>query len=213
VRIGILLLGAYVVGSIPFGIIVGRAWRGVDVRQYGSGNIGFANVLRVLGWGPAAVVLVGDALKGAAPLLVGRSLLQQWAVPDPELVLLAVGLAPILGHTFSVFLGFRGGRAVTTTGGVLLGLCWPAALIGLAVWLGAVGLTRYISVGSMAAAISVPAYMAASGARWEWIVFWVAIAALVIARHNANISRLLQGREAKIGQKVVTGQDRGTGDA
>lgn len=202
-HVGLLLFGAYLVGSIPFGVIVGRAWRGVDVRRYGSGNIGFANALRVLGWGPAAVVLVGDALKGAAPVLVGRSLLRQWGVPDPQLVLLAVGLAPILGHTFSVFLGFRGGRAVTTTGGVLLGLCWPAALIGVAVWLAAVGLTRYISVASMAAAVSVPAYIAASGARWEWIVFWVAIAALVIARHSANISRLLQGKETKIGQKVA----------
>jgi glycerol-3-phosphate acyltransferase PlsY len=201
-RIALLLLGSYLVGSIPFGVIVGRLWRGVDVRKYGSGNIGFSNVLRVLGWKPAALVLVADALKGLAPMLVARSLLNAWAVPEIDLWLLAVAIAPILGHSFSLFLGFRGGRAVTTAGGVLLGFTWPGAAIALATWLVLVGLTRYISVGSMAAASSVPAYMALSGKRWEWIVFWCAVAALVILRHRPNVARLLSGTEIKIGQKV-----------
>jgi glycerol-3-phosphate acyltransferase PlsY len=207
-RIALLLIAAYLVGSLPFGIIVGRAWRGVDVRKYGSGNIGFSNVLRVLGWGPAAVVLIGDVLKGMLPVLAGRAVLGAWAVPEPDLWVLAVGLAPIIGHTFSVFLGFTGGRAVATAGGVLLGMSWPTALVGLAVWLLAVGLSRYISVGSMAAAASVPICMAARGARWEWGAFWSAVAALVIARHIPNLGRLLTGTEAKIGQRVDLGSDK-----
>lgn len=202
-RISLLLVSSYLVGSIPFGVIVGRAWRGVDVRKYGSGNIGFSNVLRVLGWQPASVVLLGDAAKGLIPMLVARAAFRAWNLREPDLWLLAVALAAILGHTFSVFLGFRGGRAVTTTGGVLLGLCWPAALIGLAIWLTLVGITRYISVGSMAAAASVPVYMLLSGRRWEWLAFWSAVAALVILRHTPNIRRLLSGTEAKIGQRVV----------
>ena len=201
-RIALLLLGAYLIGSIPFGVIVGRRWRGVDGRKYGSGNIGFSNVLRVLGWRPAALVLAADALKGLVPVLVGRWLLTTWRVPEIDLWLLAVALAPILGHSFSIFIGFRGGRAVTTTTGVLFGLAPLGAAIAVAIWFALVGLTRYISVGSMAAAVSVPVYMALSGKRWEWIVFWCAVAALVILRHLPNIGRLLSGTEIKIGQTV-----------
>ncbi len=204
-RIALLLLGGYLVGSIPFGVIVGRAWKGVDVRAFGSGNIGFANVLRVLGPGPAAVVLLGDALKGYLPVAVGRSLLGRSfapALPYADLWLLAVALAPILGHSFSIFLKFRGGRAVATTGGVLLAMCWPAALVGVGVWLLVVALTRYISLGSMLAACSVPVYMLLTRQRWEWLAFWCAIAALVVIRHTPNIKRLLAGKEAKMGQKA-----------
>ena len=201
-KVGLLLAGSYLVGSIPFGVLIGRAWRGVDVRKHGSGNIGFANVLRVLGPGPAFVVLLGDAAKGLAPVLVGRALLHSWSVPEPDLWLLAVALAPILGHSFSVFLGFRGGRAVATTAGALLGMCWPAALVAVGVWLLVAGATRYISLGSMFAAGAVPLYLALSGARFEWGLFWSAVAGLVIARHIPNLGRLLEGTEAKIGQKV-----------
>jgi len=199
-KIALLLIAGYLVGSIPFGVIVGRACRGVDVRKYGSGNIGFANVLRVLGPGPAAVVLAGDALKGCLPVVAGRVLLTGWGVHD--LWLLAVGLAAILGHSFSIFLRFRGGRAVATTGGVLLAMCWPAALVGLGVWLLVVGLTRYISLASMSAAAAVPIYMALTGARLESGLFWTAIGALVILRHLSNIKRLLAATEAKIGERA-----------
>jgi len=204
-RVATLLTLSYLCGSIPFGVIVGRLLRGVDVRKYGSGNIGFSNVLRVLGPGPAGIVLVGDALKGFLPVLAGRALLPRWSVTDLDLALLAVAFAPILGHSFSIFLRFQGGRAVTTTGGVLLGLCWPAALISLAVWLLLVGLTRYISVGSIAAAVSVPIYMIVADKRWEWVAFWSLVAALVILRHIPNIGRLLARKETRIGQKVEPG--------
>jgi len=203
-RIALVIIGGYLVGSIPFGVIIGRAWRGVDVRQYGSRNIGFSNVLRVLGPGPAFVVLLGDVLKGAAPVLAGRALLRAWGAPDADLWALPVALAPILGHSFSIFLRFRGGRGVATTLGVLFGISWPAALIGLGVWLALVAATRYISVGSIVAAAAVPAYMVAAGKRWEWWAFWGAVALLVILRHIPNMGRLLKGTEAKIGQTVST---------
>jgi glycerol-3-phosphate acyltransferase PlsY len=199
--IAVLLLCSYLLGSIPFGMIVGRA-RGVDIRRQGSGNIGATNVLRVLGPWPAALVLAGDVTKGLVPVLVGRALLRTWAVPQADLWVLAVALAPILGHTFSVFLRFRGGRAVATTLGALLGMSWPAGVIGLCIWIVVVGLTRYISLASIIASPFVPVYLALSGNRLAWCVFWAAIAALIIARHIPNIGRLLEGTEPKIGEGV-----------
>jgi len=119
-----------------------------------------------------------------------------------------VTVAPILGHSFSVFLAFRGGRAVATTCGALLGMCWPAGLVGLGTWGIVVGITRYISVGSIVAAASVPIYLAAIGVRWEWAAFWTFAAGLIILRHIPNLARLLQGTEVKIGQRVgVPGED------
>ena len=199
--IAVLLLYSYLLGSIPFGVIVGRA-RGVDIRQHGSGNIGATNVLRVLGPGPAALVFAGDVTKGLVPVLVGQALLRSWAVPRADLWVLAVALAPILGHTFSVFLRFRGGRAVATTLGALLGMSWLAGVIGLCIWIVVVGLTRYISLASIIASPSVPVYLALSGNRPAWCIFWAAIAALIIARHIPNIRRLLEGTEPKIGEGV-----------
>ena len=201
-RLLAIIFGGYLVGSLPFGVIIGRAWKGVDIRQYGSGNIGFSNALRVLGWKPAAVVFIGDALKGIVPVVLGQALLRTWNVPRADLWLLLVGLAPILGHSFSVFLRFRGGRAVTTTLGVLIGLCWQAALVALVSWLVVVAITRYISLGSIVAAISVPTYMFLSGKSRDWLILWSAVSLLVILRHLPNMKRLVKGTEVKIGEKV-----------
>lgn len=201
-RLLLLLGAAYLLGSIPFGVLISRA-RGVDIRRLGSGNIGFSNVLRTLGPRPAAIVLLADVAKGALPVLAGRPLLVRWGLADPDLWVLALALAPIAGHSFSVFLGFQGGRAVATTLGVLLAMAWPAALLGLGVWVLLVATTRYISVGSMAGAAAVPIYLAWAGVRWEWLAFWCAIAALVIFRHVPNLQRLLAGTEARIGERVA----------
>ena len=201
-RLLAIILGGYLVGSLPFGVIIGRAWKGVDIRQYGSGNIGFSNALRVLGWKPAAVVFIGDALKGIVPVVLGQALLSTWHAPRADLWLLLVGLAPILGHSFSVFLRFRGGRAVTTTLGVLIGLCWQAALVALVSWLVVVAITRYISLGSIVAALSVPTYMFLSGKSRDWLILWCVVSLLVILRHLPNMKRLVKGTEVKIGEKV-----------
>ncbi len=200
-RIALLIAGSYLLGSVPFGVMVGRL-RGVDVRRYGSGNIGFSNVLRVLGPGPASLVLIADVLKGAIPVCFGRYWVPSIVDAEPARWLLLVALAPIVGHTFSVFLGFRGGRAVATTLGALLGMNWLAGVVGLGVWILVVGVTRYISAASIVAASSVPIFMAVTGERLEWTIFWTAIAALIIARHIPNLGRLIEGTESKIGEKV-----------
>jgi len=202
--IALVLVGSYLVGSIPFGVIVGRA-RGVDIRKHGSGNIGATNVLRLLGPGPAAAVFVGDTVKGIIPVLLGGRLIDGWALPRVDLWLMALALAPILGHSFSIFLRFRGGRAVATTLGVLLGMSWQAGLAGLGMFVLLVALTRYVSIASIGASASVPIYLAATGARPAWAGFWTAIAALIIARHIPNIGRILDGTEPKIGQRAATG--------
>jgi glycerol-3-phosphate acyltransferase PlsY len=199
--LGLFLAAAYLLGSIPFGFLVGRT-RGVDVTKHGSGNIGFSNVLRLLGPGPASAVLVADVLKGAIPVYVGRLWLPSLAHSDSALWMLTVAVAPILGHTFSVFLKFRGGRAVATTLGALLGMNWLAGLVAMAVWIVVVGLTRYISAASIAACAAVPVFMALIGDRLEWTLFWTAIASLIILRHVPNIRRLVEGTESKIGQRL-----------
>ena len=199
--LGAFLVAAYLLGSIPFGFLVGRT-RGVDVTKHGSGNIGFSNVLRLLGPGPASAVLVADVLKGAIPVYVGRLWLPSLTESDPAHWVLVVAVAPILGHTFSVFLKFRGGRAVATTLGVLLGMDWLAGLLGVGVWIAVVAVTRYISVASIAACCVVPVFMALRDVRLEWVLFWTAIGGLIILRHIPNIGRLLEGRESKIGQRV-----------
>jgi len=206
-KVALLMGASYLLGSIPFGVLVGRS-RGVDVRKHGSGNIGFSNVLRVLGPGPASLVFVADVLKGAVPVLAGRWLLPAWEVEQADLWLLAVGSTPILGHTFSIFLGFRGGRAVATTLGVLLGMVWQAAVLGLGVWILVVAATRYISAASIAAAVTVPVYLALVGVRGEWAAFWTAVGALIIARHIPNLGRLMEGTESKIGERVTTEEGR-----
>jgi glycerol-3-phosphate acyltransferase PlsY len=200
-KIAVWVLASYLLGSIPFGFLIGRT-RGVDVTRQGSGNIGFSNVLRVLGPGPAAVVLIADVLKGAIPVYFGRYWLAEIVEGRPALWLLAIALAPILGHTFSVFLRFRGGRAVATTLGALLGMNWLAGVVGIGVWIVVVTVTRYISAASIAAASFVPIFMAVTGVSLEWTFFWTAVAALVIARHIPNLGRLIDGTESKIGEKV-----------
>jgi hypothetical protein len=130
-RLIALGLGAYLLGSIPFGVIVGRRWKGVDVRQLGSGNIGFANVLRTVGWGPAVVVFVCDTAKGYLPVLAARFVTVGWTYPEASVVL--IGVLAVSGHVFPPWLRFRGGRAVLTSLGVLVGIAPWVALAGLRV--------------------------------------------------------------------------------
>lgn len=205
----LLILGGYLFGSIPFGVLIGRAWRGVDIRELGSGNIGFTNAFRVLGWKPASVVLLTDVFKGLLPVLVARHVLTRSGLGNAELWLLPIALAPILGHCFSVFLGFRGGRAIATTLGVLLGLAPLAGLCGLGAWLIVVAITRYVSLASILAAATVPATVALTHARWELVAFWGVIATFIIYRHRPNIARLLAGTEAKFGQTTAAEEPKG----
>ncbi|GIW00009.1 glycerol-3-phosphate 1-O-acyltransferase PlsY [Roseiflexus sp.] len=187
-----LILTAYLAGSIPFSLLVARA-RGVDLRVAGSGNVGAANVWRTCGFGAFLLALSGDVLKGALPTFAAQML------NVPPLAVVTVGAAAMLGHARSVFLGFRGGKAVATGGGALLAMAPLVALAGLAVWGATFSIVRISSVASLAAAAAcavVAAVFFAQGALpMTYALFvWGAVVAILLL-HRANIRRLRAGAE------------------
>jgi glycerol-3-phosphate acyltransferase PlsY len=188
-----LVLG-YCLGSIPFGLVLTRLAGVGDLRSIGSGNIGATNVLRTGRKGLAAATLALDALKATLAIVLS------WWVFGPPTVLAAAAGA-ILGHMYPVWLKFRGGKGVATYLGALIGLAWPAAIVFAVVWLAVAALTRYSSVAALAATVASPIAMAAIGESGAAVVF-VALSALVWFKHSANIVRLLNGSETKIGQKT-----------
>lgn len=203
-----LMAAAYLVGSIPFAFLIGRC-RGVDIRAVGSGNVGATNVARTLGlgWGVATFLL--DAAKGWLPAALGPSLCERWSgVAPPPALGLAFGVAAVMGHAWPVWLRFRGGKGVATTAGVLVGIAPAAAAVGLGVWVVAAAGTRYVSVGSMAAALTVPiaawALYGRTDAWRPWLL--TGLGALIIWRHRSNIARLLAGTEP------AWGRPRGDGE-
>lgn len=183
-----LIIGAYLFGSIPTGLLLGKAF-GVDIRATGSGNIGATNVYRTLGRRIGIATLAGDCLKGLLPVLLARYL----AVGESWIV--AVGLAAFLGHVYTVFLGFKGGKGVATALGVFLGIAPLAVLAALGVFVVVVAIWRYISLASITAAALMPVIIAAMGQKPPVIAMTFFIAALVIYKHRENIHRLLAGTE------------------
>jgi len=182
---------AYLLGSIPFGLILTRFAGLGDVRQLGSGNIGATNVLRTGRKGLAAATLILDAGKGAIAVVVARGF-------GPEFAAVAA-LAAVLGHLFPVWLGFKGGKGVATSAGVLLAYNLPVALLTIATWLVVALLLRYSSLAALAAAVLAPICAWAFGPRAMVPIAVVgAIALLVVVRHAGNIGRLMRGEEAKI---------------
>lgn len=194
VLLGALAIG-YVLGSIPFGLLLTRLTGGPDIRDIGSGNIGATNVLRTGRKGLAAATLVGDMLKGTAAVVLTRSLFG----PDAAI---AGGLGAFAGHLFPVWLGFKGGKGVATFIGVLLGFSWIAAVIYGAVWIGVAAVTRYSSLSGLLACAAAPAVLWALGKPAAATLFFV-MAALVVVMHRANIARLIAGTETKIGRSAV----------
>lgn len=195
--LALLLLCSYLLGAIPIGLIVGRLIKGIDIRQHGSGNIGATNVWRVLGpfWGSLTFAL--DTAKGLTPVLLAHHLL-----PHLFWLPVAAGMLAIMGHNFSVFLGFRGGKGVATTLGVACGLSWQAALIGLIVWLIVLALTRYISLASLIGTpIGAICLWAFNGWNWVYGLFALLAAVFVIVKHRPNMQRLRAGTEPKAWQK------------
>ncbi len=197
--IAILLIGSYILGSIPFGLLIVRAWCGIDIRKYGSGNIGATNVLRTAGKGAAAVVFVADVLKGFLPVLIAKNLF-----PGVEWIPVTAGLMALVGHTASIFLKFRGGKGVATGLGIYIGLNPIVAGIGFVVWVLIVLATKYVSVASIAAAISIPVMFFIVRAPLPDKVFALFATVYVIVKHRSNIRRLIQGNEAKWGEKAKT---------
>jgi glycerol-3-phosphate acyltransferase PlsY len=193
----VAVAAAYLVGAIPVGFLVGRAVGGLDIRRHGSGNIGTTNVLRTLGRLPAALTLVGDVAKGYGAVAIAGALV------DGEPAGTAVAaVGAVIGNCWPVYLGFRGGKGVATALGVFLRLMPLALLPAAAAWLAAVALLRYVSLGSMLAAVAVPAGALAWGYPRPSVAAGVAVALIVLGRHRDNIARLLAGTERRLGQRV-----------
>ncbi len=183
---------AYLIGSIPSGLILGKLFWHTDLRQYGSHNIGATNAWRTLGKIPGLIVFLADSFKGQAGVLLGLYLI------DTPLAAVIGGLFAIIGHSFSIFLRFRGGKGVATSLGVLTMLMGNVTLLVFAVWLAIVYMTRYVSLGSVVAGFLTPILAALFSYPMEYIVFTVIAAFLVIVRHRENIKRLMNGTENKI---------------
>jgi len=192
----VLVVLAYLLGSVPFGVLIARLASDVDLRRVGSGNIGATNVLRVVGKGAAAFTLLGDIGKGA--LAVG---LARWADANAP-VLATVALAAVLGHLFPVWTGFRGGKGVATTLGVVLATMPVVGGLLLLVWLAVAALSRYSSLAALVAVALMPVLVWVVDGRWAMLALSGALTALVVARHVENIRRLVAGTEGKIGQKA-----------
>jgi len=189
--ISLILAASYLIGSIPFGILFGKAIRGKDPRSAGSGNIGFTNVFRVAGLLPAVLTLLGDFGKGALAAMIGKHF------ADIEVGMVS-GLFAILGHCYPIFLRFRGGKAVATSFGVLAILYPLVGFFTFGVWLATVLGSRYVSLGSLVAFTSLPLMMAIFHTGLNAILVTVSITVLIYLRHLENISRLLLRKENKV---------------
>jgi len=188
---------AYLVGAVPIGFVVARAFGVGDIRSHGSGNIGATNVLRTAGRLPAVLTLVGDVIKGYLAVVVGAAL-SQGAVETTALA----AIAAVAGNCWSVFLGFRGGKGVATGLGALLAIVPWAVVPAALVWLGVTMTFRYVSLGSIMAALCVPLGAVLLGYPWPFVAASAAVAAIVVLRHRENVTRLLGGTERRLGERA-----------
>ena len=185
-------VASYLLGSIPNGLILGKGIWGVDLRQHGSGNIGATNAWRTIGKAGGISIFLLDMLKGALSAYLGLSL------GGGELAGIVCGLLAIAGHSWSIFLGFKGGKGVATGLGVIATLMPWVTLIVFAVWLAIVKITGYVSLGSVVGAVLVPVLALAMGLHTDFMVLGVIAAVFIVYRHKSNIGRLLNGTESKI---------------
>jgi len=190
------LLASYLIGGIPFGLFIGRAVGGIDVRTVGSGNIGATNVLRAAGKSAAILTLIADCVKGLLPVLIAARLF-----PGDVIVALS-GAAAILGHNFPVFLGFKGGKGVATSFGVVLAVMPWTGLVCLLAWIAAAALWRYSSLSALVAFALYPVITFAMRSDSQaFSLLSLFVFGMIYVRHRENIKRLLAGTEPKIGQK------------
>lgn len=186
----LLVIGAYLLGSVPTGLLLARSM-GVNIREAGSGNIGATNVYRTIGRKLGMLTLFGDCLKGLIPVLIAK-----W-LGLPEVWIAAVGLAAFLGHVYTVFLGFKGGKGVATALGVFLGTSPLSVLFGVAVFALMLYKWRYVSLASITAAAIIPVLVWIAGGGAALIAMALVIAAVVIVKHHENIARLRAGTESR----------------
>ena len=199
------LILSYLIGALPTGYILTRALKGVDIRKYGSGNVGATNVYRVVGPAAGIIVLILDILKGAVPVVVLGDLLLAWSGGmDADIMRLGLGVAAVCGHNWPVFLRFKGGKGVATSAGVLLGLSLRLPQLGLllglciGVWLLGLLVTGFVSLASILAALALPIFALIFGQPFKLLIVTVLLCLFVVYRHKSNISRLLKGEEKRI---------------
>ncbi|MBE9249891.1 glycerol-3-phosphate 1-O-acyltransferase PlsY [Dolichospermum sp. LEGE 00240] len=212
---GVVVLLAYLCGSFPTGYLAGKLLKGIDIREVGSGSTGATNVLRTLGKVPGAFVLLIDALKGVLAINLGCALFNiaysQNLIPstvNPEIwqpyLVTLVGLAALLGHSKSIFLGFTGGKSVASGVGILLAINWQVGLSTLGVFAVVIAISRIVSLSSISGAVAVSIFMVIFHQPLAYILLGITGGLYVIIRHRTNIERLIAGTEPKIGQKVET---------
>lgn len=194
--LGLVVVGGYLLGSIPFGLIATRLGGAGDIRQIGSGNIGATNVLRSGRKDLAAITLIGDAGKGVLAVCLAR-----WLTNDSGAMVALAGGAAFLGHLFPVWLGFKGGKGVATFYGVLLAAAWPVGVLAAVTWLAMAFIFRISSLAALTATALAPLFALATDSGWPMVALTLFMAVLVFIRHHENIGRLLKGQEPKIGSK------------
>jgi len=208
------LLSGYLLGSIPSGYLAGRWLMGIDIRHEGSGSTGATNVLRVVGKGPALAVFLVDVGKGALAVLLASAVLAPQPLaggaggnPGLDAWVVVAGLAALAGHIWPLWLGWKGGKAVATGLGMLLGLAWPVGLACFGIFLTVLSASRIVSLSSVAAALALPLLMLGwfpgqgGGIRWPYLALAIVTTVLVVWRHRANLQRLLAGTEPQLGRK------------
>ena len=214
VSIVISAIIAYLIGSINSAVIISKAIAGFDVREKGSGNAGSTNMLRSVGKGAAALTLLCDVLKGVVAVLIAL-LIGKITKVDPSVLVQVAGTAVIIGHTYPIFFGFKGGKGIATSLGVLLIINWNIGLVCLIFALALMAFTKIVSLGSISAAVLFPLLVifmpsGAYIAKGNYIAFAIVIAALVIFNHRTNVERLLKGTENKLDMSMFKSKNKKT---
>jgi len=199
---GLLIICGYIIGAIPFSLIIGRVTRGIDIRLVGSGNVGATNVLRTCGILPGVIALFLDSAKGFVPVfMAGRLTGGQLTPTIVDLIMVGAAAGVLIGHVWPVFIRFKGGKGVAVSFGAFLALAPFPTLLSLSIFILVVAITRYVSIGSMIAAVSFPIFSYILG--MSKIVFAMSIvgAFIIIIRHRPNIAKLLSGKESRVSGK------------
>jgi glycerol-3-phosphate acyltransferase PlsY len=189
-----VIIASYLIGSIPVSYLVARYWKGIDIRNVGSGNVGTTNVWRNAGPVAGVLACAGDLGKGVLTILLAKHF-------GGAEVVAAAGIAALVGHSWPVFLGFKGGKMVATFVGVIAAIAPPVFLITAALWLAVTWLSGYVSAGSIVAVLSIPFLIWAFELEWPYLALGILVAALVVYKHIPNIKRIAGGTEPKIKRK------------
>ncbi len=201
-KIILVIIICYLLGSVPFGYIVGKLFKKIDIREYGSGNIGATNAFRILGPVLASLVLIGDIGKGVFSIYLVRFL-----NIDSLFILIIAGLAVICGHDWSLFLRFKGGKGVATTFGVIFSFNLVISILAVIVWVIIIIFTKYASLASISSLTAVVIFMILLKQPYEYVIFSIIILILTVFKHKENIKRLRLGKEKKFGEKIEIRKD------